>query len=50
LAGIAFGLAFILSLVLMALFAMAFKPSEAEIHDIEEQNAEQDEGDRPTGH
>lgn len=43
-AGVALGIAFILSLVLMALFAMAFKPNAAEVHDIEEQN----KGDRPS--
>lgn len=40
LAGITLGLAFILSLVLMALFALAFKPTAAEAVDIEEQDAE----------
>ncbi|MFF1876500.1 hypothetical protein [Leifsonia sp. NPDC058230] len=43
-AGIALGIAFIVSLVFMALFAMAFKPNAAEVHDIEEQNR----GDRPS--
>ncbi|MFF1875504.1 hypothetical protein, partial [Kitasatospora herbaricolor] len=49
LAGIALGVAFILSLVLMALFALAFKPNAAEVHDLEEQNAEQKK-DGPAGH
>lgn len=40
LSGIALGIAFILSLVLMALFALAFKPTEAEVEDIQEQDAE----------
>ena len=48
-AGISLGIAFILSLVLMALFALAFKPNAAEIHDIEEQNAEHNKGDGPLG-
>ncbi|GAA1442230.1 hypothetical protein GCM10009617_13670 [Leifsonia poae] len=49
LAGIALGVAFILSLVLMALFALAFKPNAAEVHDLEEQNAEQKK-DGPAPH
>ena len=40
LAGIALGVAFILALVLMALFALAFKPTAAEVEDIHEQDAE----------
>lgn len=40
LAGVALGLAFILSLVLMALFALAFKPTAAEVEDIHEQDVE----------
>jgi hypothetical protein len=46
LAGVSLGIAFILSLVFMALFALAFKPNAAEVHDIEEQNKD----DRPSGH
>ncbi|MFF1572651.1 hypothetical protein ACFVWR_07895 [Leifsonia sp. NPDC058292] len=49
LAGISLGLAFILSLVLMALFALAFKPNAAEVHDLEEQNAAHPD-DRPAPH
>lgn len=40
LAGVALGIAFILSLVLMALFALAFKPNAAEVEDIHEQDVE----------
>jgi hypothetical protein len=43
LAGIALGVAFILSLVLMALFALAFKPTTAEVEDIHEQDVEAQE-------
>jgi len=50
LAGVSLGIAFILALVLMALFALAFKPNAAEVHDLEEQNAENDPGDRPSPH
>lgn len=50
LAGVTFGIAFIVSLVLMALFALAFKPNAAEVHDIEEQNAVARKDDRPSGH
>ena len=50
LAGVSLGLAFILSLVLMALFALAFKPSAAEVHDLEEQNAEHDGTEPPSAH
>ena len=39
LAGVALGIAFIVSLVLMALFALAFKPTAAEVEDIHEQDA-----------
>jgi hypothetical protein len=39
-AGVAFGIAFIVSLVSVALFALAFKPNEAEAEDIHEQDAE----------
>ena len=46
-AGVAFGIAFIFALVLMALFALAFKPNAAEVHDLEEQNAERR---RQSGH
>ena len=46
LAGVALGITFILALVFMALFALAFKPNAAEVHDIEEQNKD----DRPSGH
>lgn len=38
LAGVALGVAFILALVLMALFALAFKPTAAEVEDIAEQD------------
>jgi archaellum biogenesis protein FlaJ (TadC family) len=48
LAGVAFGIAFIIALVLMALFALAFKPNAAEVHDLEEQNAERKDG--PSAH
>ncbi|MDR6972304.1 hypothetical protein [Leifsonia shinshuensis] len=59
LAGIALGVTFIIALVLLALFALAFKPTEAEVEDIHEQDAEarakaaqarQDGDDRPRGH
>lgn len=40
LAGIALGIAFIVSLVLLALFALAFKPTAAEEEDIHEQDVE----------
>jgi hypothetical protein len=43
LAGVALGVAFILSLVLMALFALAFKPTAAEVEDIHEQDVEAQE-------
>ena len=59
LAGVAFGVTFIVALVLLALFALAFKPTEAEVEDIHEQDAEArakaaqarpDGDDRPHGH
>lgn len=59
LAGVALGITFIVSLVLLALFALAFKPTPAEVEDIHEQDAEarakaarqRPEGDdRPRGH
>ncbi len=51
LAGVALGIAFILSLVLMALFALAFKPTASEVEDIQEQDAEGEDGPRkPSGH
>ncbi|MGO4595803.1 hypothetical protein AB4Z18_18460 [Leifsonia sp. 2TAF2] len=59
LAGVALGITFIISVVLLALFALAFKPTEAEVEDIHEQDAEarakaardRAEGDdRPRGH
>jgi membrane protein implicated in regulation of membrane protease activity len=54
LAGVAFGITFIISLVLLALFALAFKPTKSEVQDIHEQDAEaraKAEGDdRPRGH
>jgi len=59
LAGVALGVTFIISVVLLALFALAFKPTEAEVEDIHEQDAEarakaardRAEGDdRPRGH
>lgn len=59
LAGIGLGVTFIVALVLLALFALAFKPTEAEVEDIHEQDAEarakaaqtRAEGDdRPRGH
>jgi len=40
LAGVSFGIAFIVAVVLMALFALAFKPNAAEVHDLQEQNGE----------
>lgn len=49
LAGISFGVAFIVALVLMALFALAFKPNAAEVHDLEEQNGTAPD-DKPSGH
>ncbi|MFJ8895174.1 hypothetical protein ACIRCZ_11340 [Leifsonia sp. NPDC102414] len=49
LAGVSFGIAFIVALVLMALFALAFKPNAAEVHDLEEQNGESPT-DKPSGH
>ncbi|MFF2050894.1 hypothetical protein ACFVU2_04775 [Leifsonia sp. NPDC058194] len=50
LAGIFFGVAFILALILMALFALAFKPNAAEVEDILEQDAESRDKDKPSGH
>ncbi|WP_233265582.1 hypothetical protein [Leifsonia sp. AG29] len=57
LAGVALGVTFILSLVLLALFALAFKPTAAEVDDLHEQDATEEEkrrqadgGDRPRGH
>jgi membrane protein implicated in regulation of membrane protease activity len=61
LAGVGFGITFIISLVLLALFALAFKPTEAEVEDIHEQDAEArakaaetrgtaEGDDRPRGH
>jgi hypothetical protein len=50
LAGVALGIAFIVSLVLMALFALAFKPNAAEVHDLEEQNAEHKPDDSSSPH
>jgi hypothetical protein len=51
LAGIFFGVAFIVALVLVALFALAFKPNAAEVEDILEQDAEsRDGGGKPAGH
>ena len=59
LAGVGFGVTFIVALVLLALFALAFKPTEAEVEDIHEQDAEArakaaqarpDGDDRPRGH
>jgi hypothetical protein len=58
LAGVGLGVTFIISVVLLALFALAFKPTEAEVEDIQEQDAEarakaqaRAEGeDRPRGH
>lgn len=49
LAGVSFGIAFIVALVLMALFALAFKPNAAEVHDLEEQNGESPT-DKPSTH
>jgi hypothetical protein len=48
LAGVALGIAFILSLVLMALFALAFKPNAAEVEDIHEQDVEAEQ--KAAGH
>ena len=39
LAGIALGVAFIVTLVLFALFALGFKPNAAEISDLDQQNS-----------
>lgn len=39
-AGIALGITFIVANVLLALFALAFKPNAAEVEDIHEQDAE----------
>lgn len=50
LAAVSFGVAFIVSVVLIALFALAFKPSAAEVHDIEEQNADHDGTEPPAAH
>lgn len=59
LAGVAFGVTFIIAVVLLALFALAFKPTEAEVEDIHEQDAEarakadkarREGDDRPRGH
>jgi uncharacterized membrane protein YgaE (UPF0421/DUF939 family) len=60
LAGIGLGVTFIIALVLLALFSLAFKPTEAEVEDIHEQDAEarakaaerarREDEDRPRGH
>jgi uncharacterized protein YacL len=50
LAAVSLGIAFIVSLVLMALFALAFKPNAAEVHDLEEQNAKDDGTEPPSPH
>lgn len=59
LAAVGLGVTFIVAVVLLALFALAFKPTEAEVEDIHEQDAEarakaardRAEGDdRPRGH
>ncbi|HEY8281041.1 MAG TPA: hypothetical protein VIG28_01060 [Leifsonia sp.] len=50
LAGVSLGVAFIVSVVLIALFALAFKPTEAEVHDLEEQNAHRDDTEPPAAH
>ena len=56
LAGVALGIAFILSLVLIAQFALAFKPTASEVEDIHEQDVEAEakkaaasDGARPEG-
>ncbi|MDN4597966.1 hypothetical protein [Leifsonia virtsii] len=40
LAAVGLGVTFIVAVVLLALFALAFKPTEAEVEDIHEQDAE----------
>jgi hypothetical protein len=40
LAGIFFGVAFIVTLVVLAMFALGFKPNESEQQDLAEQNGE----------
>ncbi len=44
LAAVAFGIAFIVALVGLAMFSLAFKPNAEEVTDLEEQNR----GDDPT--
>ena len=61
LAGVALGVTFIIALVLLALFAMAFKPTASEVDDLHEQDVTEEEkrrcaqdggvgGERPQGH
>ncbi|ARJ07063.1 hypothetical protein GCM10010988_24180 [Cnuibacter physcomitrellae] len=45
LAGIFAGVAFIVTLVVIAMFALTFKPNETERHEIDD-----DDSQRPTGH
>ncbi|MEO6826479.1 MAG: hypothetical protein ABI255_08725 [Microbacteriaceae bacterium] len=53
LSGIGFGIAFIVSLVVVALLTLGFKPDSAELSDLDEQNRAPGEGrpggDRPDG-
>lgn len=48
LAGIALGVAFIVSIVVLALFALAFKPTDAEVADIHRQDAQSEAGTLPS--
>lgn len=50
LSAVFFGVAFIVALVLVALFALAFKPNAAEVEDMLEQDAESRDNDKPSGH
>jgi len=50
LSAVFFGVAFIVALVLVALFALAFKPNAAEVEDMLEQDAESRDKDKPSGH
>ncbi|KQV08345.1 hypothetical protein ASC63_04920 [Leifsonia sp. Root112D2] len=40
LAGVAFGVVFILSLIVLAMFSLSFKPGTDEVRDLREQNRE----------
>ena len=50
LAGVFAGVAFIVTLVVIAMFALTFKPNESERHEIEQAGIDDDDSTRPTGH